>query len=413
MSATAHVLSDVLERSRQDERRRALRALLMRPLLAPEHPAFSLVRRHADWLRNWLTRETGWVLTVEADFARLQKYPAGLDDGTRGARAGLRPADLAFSRRRYALLCLALATLEKGENQVTLGRLGEAIVAGAAEPELARSGLRFDLTRQEQRRDLVAVVRLLLHLGVLARVAGDEDAYIRQERDVLYDVDRRVLSTLLIARRGPSLLETGPSAPQTLDGRLAAIGEHFAPDTPEARNRLPRQRLTARLLDDPVLYTAELTPDEQAYLTSQRHAIVSRVSEATGLVAEVRAEGLAMVDAQGDLTDEPMPAEGTESHVTLLLADLLARTSAEEGAGVSLTWDQLHTRIREWADSYKGYWKKSARDPGAEEALCRQAARRLKALRLVEITEDGLRPLPAVGRYALSSPRIAGERRSP
>lgn len=133
----------------------------------------------------------------------------------------------------------------------------------------------------------------------------------------------------------------------------------------------------------------------------------ARIEEASGLVAEIRAEGLAMVDASGDLADEPMPAEGTEAHVTLLLADLLAREASELGPQIEVAWEALHEKVREWAGTYRGYWKKSARDPGAEAGLCRQAALHLQALRLAEIGPNGLRPLPAIGRYALAGPTAA------
>ncbi len=404
------VLTDVLERNRTDERRRAARALLMRPLLHPDHAAFPLVRRHADWLREWFGREAGWNLRVEADFARLSKEVGATDDGTRAARPGTRPNDLPFSRRRYALLCLALAGLERGDNQVTLGRIGEVTVTGAAEPDLSRTGLQFELRNRDDRRDLVAVVRLLLHLGVLARVAGEEDAYVRSEHDVLYDVNRRILSTLLVTRRGPSLVESAGVVPDGLQGRLDAVGVRFVPDTREARNRALRQTLTARLLDDPVVYVADLDPEEQSYLLNQRHAITARIQEATGLIPEIRAEGLAMVDPDAELSDEPIPAEGTEGHIALLLADHLAQAAAAHGCDRELTWLELQEQVRAWARDYGRYWKKAAREPGGEPALCRQAAQRLVALGLARIGPVGVTALPAVGRYALGEPRIRGAR---
>jgi uncharacterized protein (TIGR02678 family) len=399
---------DALERSRQDERRRALRALLMQPLLRADHPAFPLLRRHAEELREWLLKEAGWPLRLEGDMARLLKRPADLADPTRAARPPGRANEPAFSRRRYALLCLALAALERGEGQTTLGRLGQAMMAAAAEPDLAATGLVFELDAPDQRRDLVAVVRLLLGLGVLTRVAGDEEGFVRRrDQDVLYDVDRRVLSTALVTARGPSLLEVDEEPPVTLEQRLAAIAGEFVADTPEARNRALRQRLTRRLLDDPVVYWDELDEDERAYLMSQRGAIVRRIEEATGLVAEVRAEGLAMVDAGGDLSDQRMPAEGTEGHATLLLADYLAeRLRAGE---VPVPWDDLHQRLRDWAQTYRGYWKKSAREPGAEQDLARHAAERLAALRLAAWDDQGIHPLPAIARYGLGAPRVPGD----
>lgn len=372
------------------------------PCCTPTTPPSPLVRRHAEVLREWLARETGWALQVEADFARLHKAPADHRDSTRAAPPDHRRSSMPpFDRRRYALLCLALADLERGEGQITLGRIGAAVVEGAADPVLREAQLRFALETREDRRDLVAVVRLLLALGVLGRVAGDEEAYIIREKDVLYDVNRRVLSSLLVTARGPSLIPPELLA-GTLDQLLDALTERFVPDTPEARNRALRQRLTRRLLDDPVVYWDELPEEERAYLVSQRAAIAGRIQEAAGLVPEVRAEGLAMVDPAGDLTDERMPSEGTEGHVTLLIAERLA------GAEGPVAIAELEAAVREWREKFRFYWKKSAQLPGAERELCRQALERLAALRLVAVADETVTPWPAIGRYALNEPTLSG-----
>ncbi|WP_338053457.1 TIGR02678 family protein [Rhabdochromatium marinum] len=386
-------------------RRRALRGLLMQPLLYADHPAYRLVKRHIDWLREWLHSETRWDLRLEADFARLAKTAPEHDDGSRAARPGRRPVDLDFTCRRYALLCLVLAGLERGEMQSTLGRLGKTAMDQSAEPAVQASGLVFELRTQEDRRDLVAVVRLLLNLGVLVRVAGSEDAYIQNEtKDVLYDIDRHVLSALLVTRRGPSLVDTLEQPADSLDRRIGAITARFVADTPEARNRELRQRLTERLLDDPVLYYDELDEDERAYLFNQRHAIVQRIQEATGLVPEMRAEGIAMVDPEGDLADQRMPSEGTEGHITLLLAGHLAERLSQDRA---VSWSDLHDAYRTWVERYGRYWKKAAKDPDAGPSFCREAAERLASLGLARIEADGVRPLPAIARYAVEAPRIS------
>lgn len=399
-------LTDALERNRQDERRRALRALLTRPLLSVEDLTYSLVRRHGEWLREWLGRETGWILHIEGDHARLLKRVADTRDPTRPARADFKADTPPFSRRRYCLLCLALAALERGENQTTLGRLGEQIMAGAGDPALVAAGLRFALDNREERRDLIAVVRLLLSLGVLKRVAGDEEAFINQSGDALYDVNRRVLASLLATTRGPSTVELADETTRDLDARISAITETFIPDTPEARNQSLRQSLTRRLLDDPVVYWDELSEAELNYLTSQRTVIARRIEEATGLVPEIRAEGMAMVDGDGDLTDFRMPSEGTEGHATLLLAEYLAMVMRKQDETPSVAITTLQGRMREWIESYKKFWRKSAREPGGEVQLCRQAVDCLVALRLVERTPDGIRPLPALGRFALDEPTL-------
>ena len=85
------------------------------------------------------------------------------------------------------------------------------------------------------------------------------------------------------------------------------------PVSEETRTRAIRHRLTRRLLDEPVIYYDELTEAELAYLTSQRSALTKRISERTGLVAEIRAEGIAMVDPRDELTDVRMPEVGTEA----------------------------------------------------------------------------------------------------
>ena len=401
-------LGERLDQVRIDERRRALRALLMQPLLYANHPAYALIKRHSDWLRDWLMRETRWDLRLEADFARLAKTAPERDDGSRAARPGKRPVDLPFTRRRYALLCLVLAGLERSELQTTLGRLGKAAVDQATDPRLTAGGMIFELRTQEDRRDLVAVIRLLLQLGVLARIAGNEDAFIRNsERDVLYDINRRILSALLVTRRGPSLVIGLDQPSETLDQRIQAITARFVADTPEARNRETRQRLTERLLDDPVLYLADLDDEERIYLVNQRHAIVQRIHDATGLVSEIRAEGIAMVDPSGDLTDQPLPTEGTEGHITILLADLLAGSPGAEFDCEIMPWRTIFDAYRSWAEHYGRFWKKAAKEDGAEKTFTLLAAQRLNALGLAEVHNNGIRALPAVFRYAVSAPRIA------
>ncbi len=390
-------LSDALSRQRVDEQRRALRALLARPLVRAEETAFPLIRRHAVFLRDWLARETGWHLQSERDFVRLHKRPGDLLDATRPAHVGRGTQRKTFSRRRYALFCLLLADLERGDAQVTLGRLGEGLGQAVVDPALAERGLSFTLDHQEARRDLVVVVRLLLELGVLLRVAGDEEQFLKRgvEGDVLYDVDRRVLSVLLVTTRGPSLVAlNGADESLNLDARLQALTDTFVPDTPEGRNRELRHRLARRLLDDPVVYWSDLDEDEAAYLTNQRGAMLRRLQQATGLVPEVRAEGIALADPDGELTDEKIPAEGTEGHLALLMAERLASTVPE---GVSL--DEAETWIQEWQQEYRRYWRKSACEPGAAHGLCRLTLSRLAALRLVARRGEGVIPLPALGRF--------------
>ncbi|MDN5930234.1 MAG: TIGR02678 family protein [Pseudonocardia sp.] len=390
-------LSDALGQTRRSELTRAARALLRRPVLrahGPDAEHVVLVRRHASALREWFDRNTGWRLVVDSEVARLVKTVPDTADATHPARDPRSRAP--FTRRRYVLTCLALAALERADAQVTLGRLGAQIGRAAPHPE---RGMAFTLERREERTDLVSVVRLLLDLGVLARVAGDEDAFVRQDGDALYDVERRVLAALLATPRGPSTV-----AVAGFEERLAGITEELPATTDDLRNQRIRHRLTRRLLDQPVLYHADLDDTELAYLTSQRHAITSRITELTGLVAEVRAEGVAMVDPLDDLTDVRMPETGTEGHATLLLAGHLAATGP-------VPVQALHVHLRQQAVEHASYWRKDAQAPGAEVELTEQALRRLQALRLVRRDGDAVHPLPALARYAVGAPTIQEPRR--
>lgn len=390
-------LSDALAASRTVELHRAARALLRRPVLrgrGPDAEQFVLVRRHAAALREWFDRNTGWRLLVDSEVARLVKTAATTDDATHPARDPR--SRTPFSRRRYVLTCLALAVLERADAQITLGRLAEQIVLGAADPALAEAGVTFTLERREERADLVAVVRLLLELGVFSRVAGDEDAFVADTGDALYDVDRRVLAALVAAPRGPSTV-----AARGFEERLAALVEELPTTTDELRNQQIRRRLTRRLLDDPVLYYDDLDATELSYLTSQRHAVTSRIGELTGLVAEVRAEGVAMVDPLDELTDTRMPETGTEGHATLLLAEYLAER-AERAVEVT----ELHAHVAAMAERHRAYWRRGAATAGAEVELTEQALRKLTALGLVRRDGDEVTARPALARYAVGAPTL-------
>ena len=402
------------QRHQHDEFRSAVRALLMTPLMGPTHDAFATVRRHADALRDWFAREAGWVLLIERAGARLFKRPGDLGDASDATR-GL-PG---YDRRRYALLCLACAVLDRADAQITLQVLGERLLELAAEPALAALGFSFTLATQAERRELVSVCRTLLALGMLQRVAGDEEAFVQasgEQADALYDVQRRALAGLLAAVRGPS---TWPAdaAPMTLDARLRSLVDEHVADSDEGRRTALRHRLARRLLDDPVIYTTSLDLDARNYFMNQRGALAARLCAATGLVAEQRAEGLALVDDSGELTDVSMPAEGTDAHVTLLVAELLATaqrralaadgTSTESAPATFMRDHDVAAFLRDARDHYGRFWRKSAREAGAEHELAELALARLAQLQLITRSAGIARPLPALARFAMGDGDMA------
>jgi uncharacterized protein (TIGR02678 family) len=391
-------LDEALREARDRDLARATRALLRDPLLrhGADPDAFGLVRRHASELRGWFDQNTGWRLHVDTEVARLFKLAEPDADGTRPAREPR--SQVPFGRRRYVLLCLALSVLERADAQITLGRLAEGVIVAAGDERLVAAGINFELAGRDERSDLVAVVRLLLELCVLARVAGDEDAFVREAGDVLYDVERRVLAVLISASRGPSTIAAPDFA-----ARLSELTAEPEPVSEELRTRAIRHRLTRRLLEDPVVYYDELSEAELAYLTSQRTALTRRISERTGLVAEIRAEGIAMVDPRDELTDLRMPEIGTDGHVALLITEYLA-CREDNGSGPSTS--ELQALVRRLANEHQAYWRRSARDPGAEVSLVEHALERLSALRLVRRAGDIVHPLPALARFGLTTPTL-------
>lgn len=388
------------------ERRRALVALLQHPVLAADgdlRVEFGLVRRHQDHLRTWLDRHPGWRLRVSADVARLYKSPADLADATRPACDAI--SDMPFTRRRYAMLCLALAVLERADRQTTLGNLAKDVEAAAANDAVLAGACRMDFTQHDHRRDLVHVVRWLLQARALVRVHGDERQYLDAKGDALYDVRRAVLSHLPAMVRGPSTVDA-----TDLEERMAAITNVPTLDTDDARNRRLRSSLTRRLLDDPVVYYADLDEEERAYLASQRPHLVGHIEEATGLRAEIRAEGIAMVDESGELTDIGLPEEGTEGHLTLLVAEHLADRLRQAEGEVRVGLEALRAHVVKLVQANRAHWRKDATVPGAEGSLTEMVIDRLHALGLVRRAFGAVIPRPAIARYALAEISVDGER---
>lgn len=404
----APVISGALRDSDTDGRVRALRALLQRPVLRAnaDGELFRLARRHAEVLRSWFTRETGWRLVVEPETIRLvpSYVPHGVAAIAVAERhpARARRGDPAFTRRRYVLLCLALAVLERSDPQISLGRLAEEVVLAVRQPGLER--IEFTLRGREERADLVAAIRLLLSYGVLVRVAGDEESYVAANGDALYDVDRRVLATMLATEHSPALAASALASEPTIERIEAALHEPPPSYTDEESNRRLRQSIARRLLCDPVVYYDELPEPERLYLLSgQRVSLSLRLAEATGLVPELRAEGIALVDPDDELTDVRMPDQGTDGHATLLLAEHLAVSGATEVA-------VLRALVKRLARENAAYWRKTTREPGAENALVAEALDRLAGLGLIHIRGDGadgvVEPLPALRRFAVKAPTI-------
>ena len=380
------------------ERRQALRALLMQPLLpagGPHAETYRLVRRHQEYLQTWFARWPDWTLRVQPGLARLEKTASSDDDATRGA---VDPTSrMPFTRRRYALFCLTLAVIGDEERQTTLRQVADRLSASARmDHRLSAAGFELDLRTQSHRRDLVAVMRLLAEFQILVRVDGDDTLYLRGDGDCLYRIDHALASTVLNVARGPSMIDK-----TALQDRIESMKAAARPEGEEPRTRELQYRLFRRMLDDAVVYQDDLNQHEIDYYRHQRSRLLQELELATGLVPEVRREGVALLDAEGDLSDFRLPEQGTRGHAVLLVAEWLARRT-ETAANCVVTTAELTEYVRSLAGEHGAHWRKDVAEPYGLQQLTYDVLRVMESLRLLLLRGDRIVPLPAIARYRLA-----------
>ncbi|MFI2629313.1 TIGR02678 family protein [Streptomyces collinus] len=295
------------------ERRTAARLLLAHPLVTssgPHSDAFPLIRRHADWLAQRFQQVFGYRLLVEASYARL--FKAGLGTGS-GHRLERPSTGTPFSPRTYAYLALALSVLVTAPEQLLLSRLVADLRAAAVDAgiEIADTG------RQAERRTLAAALRQLVDWGVLTETDG-QVAAVAEERggEALLTVDREIARVVV----------AGPLA-QSRDGAdlvRRAADPGFGG---------PRTYVRRRLVETPVVHLDDLTDTEREWLRTRQRREAQAFSELLGLEAEIRAEGIALVDTEDELTDLHLPGTGTVAQAALLVLERLVDRLRPEEAG--------------------------------------------------------------------------------
>ncbi|MFG2054209.1 TIGR02678 family protein [Micromonospora sp. NPDC048930] len=393
-------LRSELDRERATERAQAIRALLASPLLTRDTgPDFALVVRHRADLVTWFDTHTGWRLIVEprAGYARLMKTSPRppVDRPARRPRGARTP----FDRRRYTLLCLVAAELLGGP-VTTIGIIAERLAhACAAEPDIVG----FDSSRHDDRRAYVDALLVLEELGVLTAVDGSTDTYLQQtDAKVLYRVDSGRLVRLLAARQAPSRLPDGDIDALVHEPRYGGADDPTTEVSDEQRNRWLRHSIVRRLLDDPVVYFADLSDAQRAYANSitGRRMLRTAVADA-GMILEERAEGLLAADPDALATDEKFPAGGSVAgQAALLLLDtILAARPDPVGE------EQL---IRQLADRFTAVpgWARTYRSDGGPDRLTGEALALLARFGLIDHEDGVVRALPAAARYAVSQPTV-------
>jgi len=406
-------LSNQLVIAEREEVANGIRLLLAGPLVgervSPE--AFDLIRRRREPIRKWFDYYCGWSVVVEPrlGYARLAKVgPAS--DATRPARR-LRSGRAPFDRRRYVLLCVLAAELLTVP-VTTVGLLADRVrSAVAADPVLDR----FDTSHRAERMAFVDALRLLESYGAIEVVDGSTEAFVESATaKVLYRVDATLLMRLLAAPVGVSQLavpveEIAPRFDELLTlvsreqryGTVTDQGDDAAVSEVQ-RNLWLRHSVFRRLVDDPVVYMADLSPQERAYLASPTgRQLLRRAAEQGGFLLEERAEGIMLVDPDGLATDSRFPDDASTAGVAaLLLLDIL------NAAGTAMTREQLGAeadrllgRHPRWAKAYRG-------TDGAGE-LVSDAVAVLSGFGLVRVTGTLVRPLPAAARYAVGVTRTS------
>ncbi|MEU8411419.1 TIGR02678 family protein [Amycolatopsis japonica] len=396
-------LTNQLVIAEREEVARGIRALLATPLIgergSPE--TFDLIRRRREPIRQWFDYYCGWTLTVEPrlGYARLVKVRAAADP-TRPARR-LRSGRAAFDRRRYVLLCVVAAELLTVP-VTTIGLLAGRVAQASAADDLVTT---FDAATRAERLAFVDVLKLLESFGVLEAADGDPESFVDDPAaKVLFRVDATLLLRLLAAPVGPSQLAVpADDVALRFEELLEAVsheqryglssGRHE--DTPSAsdvqRNLWLRHTVFRRLVDDPVLYFAELTAEERAYLgTPTGRQLLRRAAEQGGFVLEERAEGVLLVDVDGLATDERFPDDGSNAKVAaLLLLDALDEPRTIDYLQKATA--KLLKRFPRWAKTYRG--KDGVR------RLTVDALAVLTGFGLVRTEAELVRPLPAAARY--------------
>ncbi|MFH9348727.1 DUF2398 family protein [Kitasatospora sp. NPDC017646] len=283
---------DVQDRSGEElpgaERRIAARLLLAHPLVTASGPhadGFPLIRRHRDWLTERFDTLLGYRLVVGPWHARLCK--AGLGPGA--ARRLEHPATGApFTPAGYAGLALALALLVDAPEQLPYGQLLQAMRVAA--PDLAA--------------DAAGPAAVDMALAALAdwQVLGELPADPDDTAFVL-TVDRE------LARAVPA----GPPA----------LADDAADLIRRAAEAEPATAVRRLLAETPAVLAADLPEDQCEWLREHRLSGPAALAEFLGLEAELRAEGVALLDPAAELTDLALPGTGTLAKAALLLVERL------------------------------------------------------------------------------------------
>ncbi|MCJ0905645.1 DUF2398 family protein [Rhodococcus sp. ARC_M6] len=292
-----------------DSYQRAARIILSNHLVTTSYPdraALPLLRRWATELRDDLLELFGYRLEVTETTARLFTVSDRLNPSAPARTA----TERTFDRTRYSYLALCLAALGRAGNQITLSELADHVAADAAQVD----GVELSTDRASDRDAFVDAVGWLGVRGAIALADGDANGWASNPEagEALYDIDRSVVVALF---RPPRALQHLHSIRGLLAAETSTASEEDG--VPLDAKEIGR-RVRRALVERPVVLAGELDEHELIALAQPKTAV--EVELLTGLIAERRAEGIAMIDPTGRLSDVRFPSTGTIAQVALLLA---------------------------------------------------------------------------------------------
>jgi uncharacterized protein (TIGR02678 family) len=294
------------------EYQQAARQVLRHPLITASYPdkvTLPLVRKWAPRLREDLAEILGYTLISNGDTIRLRRIQDALDP----TRPAFTRAKKPFDRRRYAYLALTMSALGRSGRQIALSELADAVAAEAGRVD----GLGLETERKADRDAFVDAVAWLETRGALRMADGSAVDWVNdpERAEALYDIDRDVVGAFYTPSR---VLQHLGSVTELL-GDAASAGPAQGLNAERRRAGRQARRL---VLENPVVYYADVDDHLRGLLRSP--ALAEDLERLTGLPLERRAEGVALINTGGRLTDVTFPGTGTVAQAALLLCARIA-----------------------------------------------------------------------------------------
>lgn len=354
-----------------DTLQQAARHLLQHPLTCAEHypDLFANIRRHEQVLDRWFTQRLGYRLQVNSFTARLFKSTVVPHRPVLPAPVG---SGRGLSQRECTLLVLILAAVAAGPRVISLRDLIDDVRSQATDAEITVSN------EASERRALVVALKWMVMQGLVKELHEHIDKYEQDDAaDAILEIDFDRIGLL----------------PLPVLGRVNSAAELL--DRSD-RRMAARQWMRAMFTENPVLYRSDLSEHEWSQLRRRLGEEAVLLDEMFGLRLESRAEGVAAIDPNGQLSDRRFPAGGTIGHAALLVIDCLLKKPQH-----SSTNEQLQHLFADVVEQHKRHWSKTRVEH--PQTLLRDALELLADMRLLVADTDSVSLLPAASRYSVNA----------